>query len=155
MDLALLEGVLRASQSTNSLGLPAIEQAAAQIRADRPAGQVASIAAQMEELFELARKQGFSDGAAVALGLSGGRLRIAFMHPDMGRFYGPAWQMPIGAFDSAGREQILVLLQGSEDRRIHLKPANPDFQEKIGSIPGDIDCMFPGADVADWYSYEG
>ena len=38
--------------------------------------------------------------APAAIGISGGRFRIAFMHPDMGRFYGPAWQMPAG---SAGR----------------------------------------------------
>src|SRR5262249_27634002 len=88
-------------------------------------------------------------------GISGGRLRIAFMHPDMGRFFGPAWQMPIGAADASGREQLVVLMQRSEDRRIHLAPTNPEFQEKIRSIPADIDCMYPGADVADWYSYEG
>ena len=45
---------------------------------------------------------GFQADAPVGIGVSGGRVRIAFMHPDMGRFYGPAWQMPIGARDEAG-----------------------------------------------------
>lgn len=155
MDLALLEGVLTSSKNTGAPGAPGVEQAASIIRAERPPGQVASIAAQLEELAAAATKLGFQPDRPVAIGISGGRLRIAFMHPDMGRFFGPAWQMPTGAGDPAGREQIAVLMQSSEDRRIHLTPTNPEFQEKIGSIPADFDCMYPGAEIADWYSYEG
>jgi molybdopterin-guanine dinucleotide biosynthesis protein A len=155
MDLALLEGVLKSSAGPGKPGVPGVEQAAALIRADRPSGQAVSIARQLEELVEAARKLGFKPDQPVAIGISGGRLRIAFMHPDMGRFFGPAWQMPTGACDATGREQIVVLMQASEDRRIHLTPTNPEFQEKICSIPADIDCMYPGTEVADWYTYEG
>jgi molybdopterin-guanine dinucleotide biosynthesis protein A len=155
MDLALLEGVLKSSSGSAKAGTPGVEHVSTLIRANRPAGQVASIARQLEELVEAGCKLGFKPEQRVAIGVSGGRLRIAFMHPDMGRFFGPAWQMPTGAIDASGREQIVVLMQASEDGRIHLTPSNPEFQEKIGSIPADIDCMYPGAEVADWYTYEG
>lgn len=154
-DLALLEGVLRSSPLVGNGTLPGVEHVAAIIRADRPPGQVSSIAAQLGELSEAAARLGFKNDRPVSLGISGGRLRIAFMHPDMGRFFGPAWQMPTGASGAGGREQILVLMQPSEDGRIHLTPTNPEFQEKVSSIPADIACMYPGAEVADWYSYEG
>ncbi|MFO1501755.1 MAG: NTP transferase domain-containing protein [Verrucomicrobiota bacterium] len=153
MDLALLEGVLRSAALPDGAG--AVEQVAGKIRAERPLLQIASIAAQLEELLPAAARLGFKADEPVAIGISGGRLRIAFMHPDMGRFFGPAWQMPIGAGTPEGREQIVVLMQRSEDRRIHLAPTNPEFQEKVCSIPADIDCMYPGAEVGDWYSYEG
>ncbi len=155
LDLALLEGVLKAAQAGDSASRPQVEHAAALIRADRPAVQVASIALQLDELIAAGCSLGFKPDQPVAIGLSGGRLRIAFMHPDMGRFFGPAWQMPTGAGTPSGREQIVVLMQSSEDRRIHLTPTNPEFQEKICSIPADIECMYPGAEVGDWYSYEG
>jgi molybdopterin-guanine dinucleotide biosynthesis protein A len=154
-DLALLEGVLQAKKTAAAPGAAQTEHAASAICADRPPGQVASIAAQLHELIEAASATGFKKDQPIGIGISGGRLRIAFMHPDMGRFFGPAWQMPIGAANASGREQIIVLMQRSEDRRIHLAPTNPEFQEKIRSIPADIDYMYPGADVADWYSYEG
>lgn len=155
MDLALLEGVLRSGKGLGVKGEAHIELAAAAVRADRPLVQTASIAAQLEELIPAGHKLGFKGEEPVAIGISGGRLRIAFMHPDMGRFFGPAWQMPTGAGEPNGREQIVVLMQRSEDRRIHLTPTNPEFQEKICSIPADIDCMYPGSDVGDWYTYEG
>lgn len=155
LDLALLEGTVRAAKAKSQSGSPAIERAAAAISAQRPAGQVASIALQLHELIEAGAKLGFKPDQPISVGVSGGRLRIAFMHPDMGRFFGPAWQMPIGAADAAGREQIVVLMQISEDRRLHLAPTNPEFQEKINSLPADIEYMYPGTDVADWYSYEG
>jgi hypothetical protein len=155
LDLALLEGVLRAKTSVSPAHSDRVEAVAAAIRAERPPGQVASIAAQIEELIPAATKLGFQKDRPIALGISGGRLRIAFMHPDMGRFFGPAWQMPTGAADARGREQIVMLVQSSEDRRIRLAPTNPEFQEKVDSIPSDIECMYPGAEVADWYSYEG
>ncbi len=155
MDLALLEGVLKSVPSTNRSGAPGVDNAATLIRTARPSAQTASIAEQLEELQEAGRKLGFKSDEAVAIGVSGGRLRIAFMHPDMGRFFGPAWQMPTGAADASGREQIVVMMQRSEDRRIHLEPTRPEFQEKVSSISADIDCMYPGSDVGDWYSYEG
>ncbi len=157
MDLALLEGILRSSRSLPASAVPEVEQAAASLREGRPAGQVVSIALQLEELYRTAAENrlGFNPDQPVAIGISGGRLRIAFMHPDMGRFFGPAWQMPIGAKDGAGREQIAVLVQCSDDRQIHLYPTNPEFREKLSSIASDMDCMYPGDEVADWYSYEG
>ena len=157
IDLALLEGILRSSRHHAASAAPEVEQAAASVREGRPAGQIASIALQLEELYRAAAENrlGFHPEQPVAIGISGGRLRIAFMHPDMGRFFGPAWQMPIGAKDAAGREQIAVLVQCSDDRQIHLFPTNPEFQEKLSSIASDMDCMYPGEEIADWYSYEG
>ncbi|NWG14691.1 MAG: NTP transferase domain-containing protein [Acidobacteria bacterium] len=157
VDLALLEGILKSSEARRIPAVPEIAEAARTIRADRPPGQVASIARQLEELRETAigNRLGFKDDQPVAIGISGGRLRIAFMHPDMGRFYGPAWQMPIGARDSSGREQIVLLAQCSDDQQIHLYPTNPEFREKLESLASDMDCMYPGEDVVDWYSYEG
>src|SRR5262249_5306505 len=93
VDLALLEGVLKGVRSGTGEGLPVVQRAAALLKLDRPSGQVASIAAQLDELYQAAQKQKFRPEQPIALGISGGRLRIAFMHPDMGRFYGPAWQM--------------------------------------------------------------
>ena len=157
VDLALLEGILQSSREFSVPAAPEIADAAEAIRRERPFGQVASIALQLEELREAAigHRLGFRDDQPVAIGISGGRLRIAFMHPDMGRFHGPAWQMPIGARDRAGREQIVLLAQCSDDRQIHLYPTNPEFREKIEAIASDMDCMYPGEDVVDWYSYEG
>ncbi len=99
MDLALLEGLVA---SASSMLVPApsrIVEVAARLAADRPTGQLASIAEQLEELWETAQREplGFTSSQPVGIGISGGRVRIAFMHPDMGRFFGPAWQMPFGA----------------------------------------------------------
>src|ERR1019366_4890102 len=96
----------------------------------------------------------FDAGAPVGIGISGGRLRIAFMHPDMVRFFGPAWQMPIGAGDAGGEEQIVVLVQGASDRRIHLFPMNPQYRESINSIPSDDEVMYPGESISDLHTYE-
>jgi len=100
-------------------------------------------------------RQGFDPARPVAVGVSGGRLRIAFMHPDMGRFFGPAWQMPIGAADAAGREQIVVLVQGAHDGAIHLFPTDAEFQERLSALPADDASMYPGEEITDWYAYEG
>ena len=157
MDLALVEGILASPSLSLSAATVQDDQALQAILAGRPPGQVAAIAAQLEELVELAAKDqlGLDDGRPVGIGVSGGRVRIAFMHPDMGRFFGPAWQMPIGARDAAGREQIVILVQSSEDGKIHLYPSNPQFREKLNFVPADDACMYPGEEVADWYSYEG
>ena len=156
MDLALLEGLL---ESTGGALFPEeseVLDAARAIAADRPAGQIASIARQLAELSSVIeqKKLAFKPDCPVGIGLSGGRLRIAFMHPDMGRFFGPAWQMPIGANHAAGEEQIAVLVQTASDRRIHLFPTNPAYQENTDFIPSDEDIMYPGADVQDLYAYE-
>jgi molybdopterin-guanine dinucleotide biosynthesis protein A len=155
MDLALLEGIMRSGRAGGTPAAPGVEQALQAIRAERPVGQVAAIAQQIDELGKAATKLGFKPDRPVAIGIAGGRLRIAFMHPDMGRFFGPAWQMPIGAKDAHGREQILVLTQSSDDHQIHLMPTNPEFQEKIGMVSADNACMYPDSTVDDWYSYEG
>jgi hypothetical protein len=157
MDLALLEGILASRRRQVSAAPTDVESAAEAILADRPSGQAASIASQLEELTAMATRErlGFRDDQPVGVGIAGGRIRIAFMHPDMGRFFGPAWQMPIGARDAAGREQIVVLVQSSEDGTIHLFPTDPTFRERINTVRADNDCMYPGEDVADWYTYEG
>jgi hypothetical protein len=157
MDLALLEGLMASAGSTLGPTSSQLGQVAAQLAADRPAGQVASIAAQLDELWETAQNESidFAPDRPVGIGVSGGRVRIAFMHPDMGRFYGPAWQMPFGARDVNGREQIVTLTQGSTDGMIHLYPTDPRFREKLNEVPADNADMYPGDDVADWYSYEG
>jgi hypothetical protein len=157
MDLALLEGILA---STRGLLFPEeieVEQAALAIAADRPAGQLASITRQLAELVAAAshEKLAFRPDQPVGIGISGGRLRLAFMHPDMMRFYGPAWQMPIGAGSKAGEEQIVVLAQSSDDRRIHLYPMNPKYREPINSLPSDNEVMYPGEEISDLHSYEG
>jgi hypothetical protein len=153
-DLALLEGIFAATSFSRSHD--EVESAALRIMDKRPPGQVASIAAQLEELLSTAEteKLGFLPDRPVSLGISGGRVRVAFMHPDMGRFFGPAWQMPFGAKDRFGREQIVVLLQSSEDRKLHLFPTNPEFRERLNDLP-DSESMYPTADISDWYSYEG
>ena len=156
MDLALLEGIL---SSNIGLLVPEemeVEHAANAIMAGRSEGQIASIARQLKELFSMIKKEklGFEAGQPVGIGISGGRLRIAFMHPDMVRFFGPAWQMPIGAGDESGEEQIVVLMQNADDGRIHLTPMNQKYRESINSIPADNEMMYPGEEVSDMNTYE-
>ncbi len=156
MDLALLEGLLESTDGALFPEESEVLEAARAIAADRPPGQIASIARQLAELTSVIeqKKLGFKPDCPVGIGLSGGRLRIAFMHPDMGRFFGPAWQMPIGAGHAAGEEQITVLVQTANDRRIHLFPTNPAYRETTDFIPSDDDTMYPGEDVLDLYAYE-
>lgn len=156
MDLALLEGILTSS-ALASADMVRTDQVAAAILADRPPGQVAAIAEQLAELLDTARREklSFQPDRPVGIGISGGRVRVAFMHPDMGRFFGPAWQMPFGAADVNGREQIVVLVQSAEDGKIQLFPTDPQFREKLNFVAADNDCMYPGEDIGDWYSYEG
>ena len=99
-------------------------------------------------------KLAFQPGLPAAIGISGGRLRIAFMHPDMHRFFGPAWQMPIGAGDEAGGEQIVALTQVAGDHCIHLFAANPKYRESVNSISSDQDAMYPGEEISDLHAYE-
>lgn len=156
MDLALLEGKLD-STSGAFAEIREVDEAARAIRVDRPPGQIASITSQLEELLSAnaQEKLGFRADWPVGIGVAGGRLRIAFMHPDMGRFFGPAWQMPIGAGDAGGREQIVVLSQEADDCRVHLYPLDPKYRESVNDVPSDVEAMYPGEDVSDWHSYEG
>jgi GTP:adenosylcobinamide-phosphate guanylyltransferase len=156
MDLALLESVVASADSLLFHGESDVEVAARRILAGRPTAQTAAIAQQIEELASTAFKEklDFQPDRPVAIGLAGGRLRIAFMHPDMSRFFGPAWQMPIGAGDPAGQEQIVILAQSADDRQIHLFPTNPKYRESVNAISSDGAEMYPGESICDWHSYE-
>ena len=154
MDLALLEGILKPG-----LLFPdewEVEEAARTVAAGRPAAQVASIARQLEELLSAARREklSFEPARSVGIGVSGGRLRIAFMHPDMNRFFGPAWQTPIGAGEVDGDEQIVTVVQGATDGRIHLFPIDPKYRERINQLPADSDVLYPGEHISDLHAYE-
>ncbi len=156
-DLARLESVLAAPACPDGLGDDSSVRAAAEvIAADRSSGQTAAIAEQLRELLQAAEREdaGLSPDRPVAIGVSGGRFRIAFMHPDMGRFFGPAWQMPTGAADASGREQIVLLAQQADDGRIHHLPTQPVFREKVNSVPADTPAMYPPDDVDSVYKYE-
>lgn len=156
MDLALLEGLLASARGLLFPDDLKVEEAARAIITDRPAGQTASIARQLNELLAAAAREklGFRPDRPVGVGIAGGRLRIAFMHPDMMRFFGPAWQMPIGAADAQGEEQIVVLLQSAEDGRIHLFPIDPKYRESVNSVPSDNEVMYPSDEVFDLHTYE-
>ena len=133
-----------------------IRAAAEVLAADRSPGQTAAIVAQLRELLQVAEQEeaGLNPERPVAIGVSGGRFRIAFMHPDMGRFFGPAWQMPTGAKDASCREQIVLLAQQSEDGKIHHLPTQPRFREKVTSVPADNPAMYPSDEVDSVYKYE-
>jgi len=156
LDLALLESIVSSASELLFPGESDVEEAARRIAADRPAVQVAAIAQQIEELLVTASREklGFKPTEPVSLGIAGGRVRIAFMHPDMNRFFGPAWQMPIGAGHAAGQEQIVLLAQCAEDRQIHLFPTNPKYRESINAVASDTAIMYPGEEISDWHTYE-
>lgn len=156
MDLALLEGMLSSSRGLLFPEEAEVDEAARQLTAGRPPAQIASIARQLEELMTAAtrEKMGFRADRPVAIGVSGGRLRIAFMHPDMQRFFGPAWQMPIGAGRPEGDEQITLVAQSAEDKRIHLVPMNPKYRESINFISSDNEVMYPDEHISDLHTYE-
>ena len=61
----------------------------------------------------------------------------------MSRFFGPAWQMPIGARDEAGSEQIIMAVQEAEDLRIHLHPLSQQFRESVDYVSADYEMMYP------------
>lgn len=155
MDLALLESALATQADRLTTGND-VETAARLIMDGRPKEQIAAIARQLAELATgIAHERiGFRGQQPVGIGVTGGRLRIAFMHPDMARFYGPAWQMPIGAGTAAGNEQIVMLVQEADDQRLHLVPMNPKFRECINDLPSNVDVMYPGEGVSDLHSYE-
>ncbi len=156
IDLAMLEGLL---SSNIGLLVPEemeIEKAALSIIDEKPAGQVQSVTRQIEDLITMIKREKlpFEPGKPVGIGISGGRLRIAFMHPDMVRFFGPAWQMPIGASSHEGDEQIVVITQAAEDGRIHYVPFNQQYRESINFVPSDFNAMYPGDEVSDVNAYE-
>lgn len=156
MDLALLEGLL---SSDIGLLIPEemeVEAAATAIAGERPEGQVQSIVRQIDGLLSMIKneKLAFDPDKPIGVGISGGRLRIAFMHPDMSRFFGPAWQMPIGARNEAGEEQVIVILQSANDGRIHYVPMNQQYRESINFIPSDFNVMYPGDEISDMNAYE-
>ena len=155
-DLAMLEGIMASSAGLLRPTAMGVEAAAELIVQGRPPGQIASIVRQLEDLMATVEREGlgFRPDEPVAIGISGGRLRIACMHPDMTRFYGPAWQMPIGAGNREGGEQIVALVQESGDGYLHLYPTNPEFRECINDLPCDDEAMYPDAAVADWHAYE-
>ena len=155
-DLALIEGILKTSRGLASPEEVEVEEGAAAILAGRPTAQVLSITRQLEELMAAAEHGAseFKGDSPVAIGISGGRLRIAFMHPDMARFFGPAWQMPIGAGHGYGDEQIVLLAQAGNDHQIHLFPTAPEYREIVNSIPADVEVMYPGEEIVDMHGYE-
>ncbi|MDZ4199799.1 MAG: NTP transferase domain-containing protein [Kiritimatiellia bacterium] len=155
-DLARLESIVTESNPDSADDDSSVRAAAEALSADRSPAQTESIACQLQELLEAAGREesGFQDRSPVAIGVSGGRFRIAFMHPDMGRFYGPAWQMPTGAADGRGREQIVLLTQASMDGQIHHIPTEAEFQEKISAVPADHPGMYPTGEIDDVYKYE-
>ncbi len=156
MDLALLESIVASASNLLFPRESDVEEAARVIAADRPAVQVLAIARQLEELLATVSREklGFAPHQPVAIGISGGRLRIAFMHPDMTRFFGPAWQMPTGAGDPEGDEQIVLLAQTAENGQIQLFPTNPRYRESVNYIASDTPVMYPGEEIADWHTYE-
>jgi hypothetical protein len=131
-----------------------VQEAVRAITSGRHAGQIASITRQLDELLSTVKTEGvpFQADRPVSIGICGGRVRIAFMHPDMARFYGPAWQMPIGAANADRSEQITMLVQGATDGRVHLLPTSYKFRERIDSIPTSEE-MYP-EQVSGWHEYE-
>lgn len=149
-----MEGILTEAGGFQSPEDIEAAEAAQAIATGRRPGQIASIARQLRELMLAveAEKLSFRPDQPAAIGISGGRVRIAFMHPDMARFFGPAWQMPIGAANAAGSEQITILVQAAEDGRVDLFPTSIRFRERINSILLDR-AAFP-EQISDLYEYE-
>jgi len=128
---------------------------AATVVAKRPAGQARAVAEQLDELGAWAIGLGFDPQRPIGVGIAGGRLRRLMMHPDMGRFFGPALQEPTGAAGALAREQIAVLVQATSDNRIYVDSENPEFRETRNWIAADSPAMYPGSDVTTWSDYEG
>ena len=126
--------------------------AASAIAADRPDGQVDSILAQMDDLRRAARDQEFDAGRRVGVGISGGRLRRLFMHPDMARFFGPALQESIGGRDARDWGQVAVMIQSTDDGKVHLSTDNTLFKETAGWVSADK-IGAPGEEIDNWDKY--
>ena len=117
-----------------------VDEAVMKLRSDRPGVQARAIGRQLQLLLDTTAGPGqeLDAGAPLAMGVSGGRLRVAFMHPDMARFYGPAWQMAIGAGRADGEEQIVVLAQETADGRLRLTPREPAWREASEVVPFEL-----------------
>ncbi len=155
-DLARLQKVLTTVTDLSSPDEQEAEAAARNISADRPTGQVAAIASQLEALAQMVQRQklAIDPHLSLGIGISGGRLRLAFMHPDMVRFYGPAWQMPTGGNNSDNDEQIVVLTQANDDGEICIYPEDHDYRENVNRIDADMACMYPDETITDLHAYE-
>jgi GTP:adenosylcobinamide-phosphate guanylyltransferase len=155
-DLTALAELLARSGSLLFRDEPDVEEAALAITDGRPPAQVAAIARQLERLSAAmeTETQGWRPEQPVALGVAGGRFRLAFMHPDMARFFGPAWQMPIGAGTPEGEEQIVLLAQAASDHQIHLYPTNPKYRERVSTIASDGPEMYPDETIVGVHAYE-
>ena len=125
-------------------------EAALKLRAHRPGGQVGAMAEQLDTL----AAQPFDPEAPVGIGVAGGRLRLAFMHPDMVRFYGPAWQMPIGSADGREHHQIVAVVQAAADEHVCLSVLNPTYGGDPERIPSTESWQYPDGTL-DWHTYEG
>jgi len=119
----------------------------------RPTGQIASIATQTKALYETAVEQGFDPEQGVAVAYAGGRIREFMMHPDMRRFDGPAVQKATGGKDAGDWGQVAVMIQETDDNRIHLHTDNPAYMESSGWIMSDRPYMYPGPAIDDMESY--
>ena len=150
-DLTRLEDLPGIEDAMRTSGLAEAAEGAAIIRLERPDGQLAAIARQMHDL---AGRNDLDPGREIGIGITGGRLRIAFMHPDMVRFYGPAWQIPIGSHNALARHQIVTLVQPREDGKVRLAALNPFYRDDSAEIPADAPWSYPGPEVSDWYAYE-
>ncbi len=155
-DIVSLERIVASCDVLQVAWRSDIDLAARLIMANRPAVQAHAIAGQIEMLVAAAEREklGFRPSDPVGLGVSGGRLRIAFMHPDMTRFFGPAWQMAIGAGTASGEEQIVMLAQRADDGLIHLFPAQAKYRERANVVAADMPEMYPDETVTDLHAYE-
>jgi hypothetical protein len=152
-DLALLEGTLTEVGGREQILRSPADEAAEILVKGRCSGQILSIARQLEQLYQ-AEYGAVAVHRPLAVGVCGGRLRIAFMHPDMERFYGPAWQMPIGAAEEQGEEQITVIVQETDDNRLHVRPLNGLYREQVESLPADEAFHYPAEEIDSAAAYE-
>jgi hypothetical protein len=143
-DIPAMERAVKAS------GFSELIDGARAIRSDRPEGQLRAIAWQLHDLCSVE----LDPDRSVGIGIAGGRLRIAFMHPDMVRFYGPAWQVPIGSPNAIARHQIVALVQSRKDGMVALSALNQFYRDDSAVLPAGEPWMYPGPDVTDWYGYE-
>ena len=149
-DLTRPQDVPAMERAVTASGFSQLIDAAQAIRGDRPEGQLRAIASQLHDLCSVE----LDADREVGIGIAGGRLRIAFMHPDMVRFYGPAWQVPIGSPDALARHQIVALVQRREDGMVALSALNQFYRDDSAVLPAGEPWAYPGPEVTDWYAYE-
>ena len=156
MDLAMLEGILASAGHAGTAGDNgrAAGSCGDPRRSARRAGRLDC--GQLTELLATADREktgvsGRSAGGHRDLRRAGARGLHASGHGPVLR---PRLADALRRRDASGREQIVVLLQSSDDGMIQLFPTDPQFREKLNAVPADSECMYPGEEVADWYSYE-